>query len=60
MRQAGMSLQAIADQLNNDGVPAPRGGDRWRPSAVHAALADARTTTGREQLPPIAHRERDE
>jgi DNA invertase Pin-like site-specific DNA recombinase/peptidoglycan hydrolase-like protein with peptidoglycan-binding domain len=60
MRQAGMSLQAIADQLNNEGVPALRGGAKWRPSALQAALASVPETTGREQLPPLGHRERDE
>jgi hypothetical protein len=31
-------LQAIAATLNADGVPTPRGGARWRPSSVQAAL----------------------
>jgi DNA invertase Pin-like site-specific DNA recombinase len=38
MRKAGMTLQAIADDLNDDGVPTPRGGAEWRPSSVQAAL----------------------
>jgi DNA invertase Pin-like site-specific DNA recombinase len=38
MRGAGMTLQAIADALNDDGVPTVRGGARWRPSSVQAAL----------------------
>jgi DNA invertase Pin-like site-specific DNA recombinase len=58
MGQAGMTLEAIADQLNNEGVPALGSGAQWRPSAVQAALARARKT-GREQLPRIARRERD-
>jgi hypothetical protein len=37
MRRDGMSLQAIADVLNEDGVPTLRGGARWRPSSVQAA-----------------------
>jgi DNA invertase Pin-like site-specific DNA recombinase len=37
MRAAGMTLQAIADQLNADGVPTVRGGAEWRPSSVQAA-----------------------
>jgi DNA invertase Pin-like site-specific DNA recombinase len=37
MRRDGMSLQAIADALNADGVPTLRGGARWRPSSVQAA-----------------------
>jgi DNA invertase Pin-like site-specific DNA recombinase len=38
MRRAGMTLQAIADQLNADGVPTVRGGAMWRPSSVQATL----------------------
>ena len=38
MRSAGMTLQAIADQLNHEGVPTIRGGARWRPSSVQATL----------------------
>ena len=37
MREAGMSLQAIADTLNAAGVPTRRGGTHWRPSSVQAA-----------------------
>jgi DNA invertase Pin-like site-specific DNA recombinase len=38
MRERGLSLQAIADALNADGVPTQRGGAHWRPSSVQAAL----------------------
>jgi DNA invertase Pin-like site-specific DNA recombinase len=38
MRRVGMTLQAIADELNRDGVPTARGGVTWRPSSVQAAL----------------------
>jgi DNA invertase Pin-like site-specific DNA recombinase len=38
MRGAGLTLQAIADELNAEGVPTPRGGATWRPSSVQAAL----------------------
>ncbi len=38
MRSANMTLQAIADQLNAEGVPTLRGGAMWRPSSVQAAL----------------------
>ena len=38
MRRAGMTLQAIADDLNDEGVPTVRGGATWRPSSVQAAL----------------------
>ena len=37
MRAGGMTLQAIADRLNADGVPTVRGGATWRPSSVQAA-----------------------
>jgi peptidoglycan hydrolase-like protein with peptidoglycan-binding domain len=37
MRSAGMTLQAIADRLNDEGVPTLRGGQEWRPSSVQAA-----------------------
>jgi DNA invertase Pin-like site-specific DNA recombinase len=38
MRAAKMTLQAIADVLNAEGVPTLRGGAKWRPSSVQAAL----------------------
>ena len=37
MRAAGMTLQSIADRLNEEGVPTVRGGALWRPSSVQAA-----------------------
>ena len=37
MRAGGMSLQAISDALNAEGVPTLRGGTKWRPSSVQAA-----------------------
>jgi peptidoglycan hydrolase-like protein with peptidoglycan-binding domain/DNA invertase Pin-like site-specific DNA recombinase len=37
MRAAGMTLQAIADELNDEGVPTLRGGEKWRPSSVQSA-----------------------
>lgn len=37
MRARGMTLQAIADTLNAEGVPTLRGGALWRPSSVQAA-----------------------
>jgi DNA invertase Pin-like site-specific DNA recombinase len=37
MRAQGMTLQAIADTLNSEGVPTLRGGAEWRPSSVQAA-----------------------
>jgi DNA invertase Pin-like site-specific DNA recombinase len=38
MRGAGMTLQAIVDELNATGVPTVRGGSMWRPSSVQAAI----------------------
>jgi DNA invertase Pin-like site-specific DNA recombinase len=38
MRAAHMTLQAIADTLNREGVPTVRGGTRWRPSSVQSVL----------------------
>jgi DNA invertase Pin-like site-specific DNA recombinase len=37
MRADGMTLQAIADVLNSEGVPTLRGGAKWRPSSVQSA-----------------------
>jgi hypothetical protein len=37
MRSSGMTLQAIADRLNAEGVPTLRGGKMWRPSSVQVA-----------------------
>ena len=37
MRSEGMTLQAIADVLNEDGVATVRGGAKWRPSSVQRA-----------------------
>jgi hypothetical protein len=33
-----MTLQGIADALNEEGVPTVRGGAEWRPSSVQSAL----------------------
>jgi len=38
MRGAGMTLQAIVDELNEAGVPTVRGGAKWRVSSVQGAL----------------------
>jgi peptidoglycan hydrolase-like protein with peptidoglycan-binding domain len=37
MRESGLTLQAIADVLNAEGVPTLRGGAKWRPSSVQSA-----------------------
>jgi DNA invertase Pin-like site-specific DNA recombinase len=52
MRERGASLQAIADALNADGVPTQRGGARWRPSSVQAALGYRRPRPGLPGAPP--------
>jgi DNA invertase Pin-like site-specific DNA recombinase len=46
MRAEGMTLQAIADRLNDEGVPTVRGGAKWRPSSVQAAAGYRRPPTG--------------
>ena len=38
MRASGMTLQAICDTLNDEGVPTPRGGAHWRPTSLRAIL----------------------
>lgn len=55
LRERGLSLQAIADELNRDGVPTPRGGAGWRPSSVQSVLGYRRP---RPPLggPPRPHR----
>ncbi|MEN3280857.1 MAG: hypothetical protein V7607_1997 [Solirubrobacteraceae bacterium] len=60
MRAANMTLQAIADQLNAEGVPTLRGGAMWRPSSVQAALGYKRPgsrNNPRTQLPSLGDRE---
>jgi DNA invertase Pin-like site-specific DNA recombinase len=48
MREHGMTLQAIADTLNEEGVPTLRGGAMWRPSSVQRATGYRRpSSTGR-------------
>lgn len=51
MRVAGMTLQAIADKLNDEGVPTVRGGAKWRHSSVQAAAGYRRgERQGREAV----------
>jgi DNA invertase Pin-like site-specific DNA recombinase len=60
MRAANMTLQAIADQLNAEGVPTLRGGAMWRPSSVQAALGYKRPgsrSNPRNQLPSLEDRQ---
>jgi DNA invertase Pin-like site-specific DNA recombinase len=53
MRAAGMSLNAIAETLNKEGVPTLRGGRRWRPSSVQAAAGYKRPPHSPGTLPPV-------
>jgi DNA invertase Pin-like site-specific DNA recombinase len=50
MRDANMTLSAIAEQLNAEGVPTLRGGKKWRPSSIQSALGYRRPSP-RGQLP---------
>jgi hypothetical protein len=47
MRASGMTLQAIADTFNDEGVPTVRGGAKWRPSSVQAAAGYKRPNRSR-------------
>jgi DNA invertase Pin-like site-specific DNA recombinase len=38
MRRRGLTLQAICDKLNGEGVPTPHGGSEWRPTSLRAVL----------------------
>ena len=40
-RNAGRTLQDIADDLNNEGVPTSHGGSQWWPSTVAGVLRSA-------------------
>jgi DNA invertase Pin-like site-specific DNA recombinase len=42
MHQAGEGLTAIANRLNDEGVPTSRGGSKWWPSTVKGALESDR------------------
>jgi DNA invertase Pin-like site-specific DNA recombinase len=52
MRSSGMTLQAIADRLNAEGVPTLRGGRHWRPSSVQAAVRNRRPGQRPRHRPP--------
>jgi DNA invertase Pin-like site-specific DNA recombinase len=52
MRARGLTLQAIADQLNAQNVPTLRGGKKWRPSSIQAALGYRRPGP-RDHLPRL-------
>ena len=51
MRTEGMTLQAIADRLNQEGVPTVRGGAKWRPSSVQGAVGYKRPRPRLGSLP---------
>jgi DNA invertase Pin-like site-specific DNA recombinase len=55
MRADGMTLQAIADVLNAEGVPTPRGGAEWRPSSVQSAAGYKRRSSSKrvDDLPQV-------
>ena len=54
MREEGMTLQAIADVLNEEGVPTLRGGAKWRPSSVQRAAGYRRPASyGGLSRPPL-------
>jgi DNA invertase Pin-like site-specific DNA recombinase len=42
-RETGSTLREIADRLNAEGVPTPRGGKEWRPSSFEAVLRSSAT-----------------
>jgi hypothetical protein len=52
MREQGMTLQAIADTLNDEGVPTVRGGAQWRPSSVQRATGYRRPSSGGRGIAP--------
>lgn len=58
MRNEGLTLQAIADQLNVERVPTLRGGSQWRPSSVQSAAGYRRPRGKRSNLkkPPNGNR----
>ena len=59
MRADGMTLQAIADVLNEERVPTQRGGAKWRPSSVQTAAGYKRPAGGAKRvkdLPAAARR----
>jgi DNA invertase Pin-like site-specific DNA recombinase len=61
MRAEGLTLQAIADVLNREGVPTQRGGAEWRPSSVQTAAGYRRPPRPRkvDELPTVERPEPD-
>ncbi len=60
MRDEGMTLQAIADTLNEEGVPTIRGGTKWRPSSVQAATGYRRPPAAKRLSLPLQERPADQ
>jgi DNA invertase Pin-like site-specific DNA recombinase len=60
MRADGMTLQAIADVLNKEGVPTQRGGSEWRPSSVQTAAGYKRRARAKNvaDLPKVDRKPR--
>jgi DNA invertase Pin-like site-specific DNA recombinase len=58
MRADGMTLQAIADTLNEEGVPTLRGGLKWRPSSVQTAAGYKRRSRAKKDLADLPAVER--
>lgn len=56
MRADGMTLRAIADALNAEGVPTQRGGAEWRPSSVQTAAGYKRRPKSKSGELPDVHR----
>lgn len=51
LRADGLTLQAICDELNADGVPTPRGGTHWRPTSLRAIVPPTRARSTRRRTP---------
>lgn len=60
MRDAGLTLQAIADRLTADGIPTARGAMQWRPSSVQSAAGYRRRKPQRKhaRLPKLDRKTR--
>jgi DNA invertase Pin-like site-specific DNA recombinase len=60
MHDDDMSLQEMADRLNDEGLPTLNGGDTWWPSSVRTALryARAKHVTRAAELPSLDDRTR--
>jgi len=50
MRDEGLTLNAIADQLNAEGVPTSQGGSQWRNSSVRSVLVNQRNVNRKAKV----------